>query len=131
VASFPTGRGDSEPIAEMNVIPFIDICLVLLIIVLVTATFSTQLLDFSHPRAARTEFVGHGEALVVEVAADGRCAVGGRTVDVAALGAEIGALGPSDVVLRAGPKVPSHRVVAAVDEIKAVAKGRLAFAVSE
>ncbi len=129
------GRGEGEPIAEMNVIPFIDICLVLLVIVLMTATFSTQLLDFDHPQAAKTEFVEARDGVTVEVGADGRCAVGGKRVEIAALRAEIEALGGPDglppVVLRAPRKAPSRHVVAAADQIKAAGKVRLAFAVSE
>ena len=123
--------GEGEPIAEMNVIPFIDICLVLLIIVLVTATFSTQLLDFDHPRAAKTEYVEAAGAVTVEVGPDGRCAVGGKTVDLAALRAEIAAQGGRDVVLRASGQTPSRHVVAAADQVKAAGKGRLSFAVGD
>jgi biopolymer transport protein ExbD len=115
---------EGEPIAEMNVIPFIDICLVLLIIVLVTATFSTQLLDFDHPQAAKTEFVEGRNGVTVDVAADGRCTLGGKPVDLAALGG-------ADVVLRASRKTASRHVIAAADRIKAGGKGRLAFELSE
>jgi len=127
----PDEDREVEPIAEMNVIPFIDICLVLLIIVLVTATFSTQLLDFDHPQAAKTEYVESQAGVTVEVGADGRCSVAGKPVDVASLRAELQALGAPDVVLRASPKVPSRHVVAAADQVKAAGKGRLAFALSE
>src|SRR5262245_3111991 len=95
-----------EPIAEMNVIPFIDICLVLLIIVLVTATFSTQLLDFDHPQAAKTEFVEARTGVAVDVAPDGACSVGGRRIETAALRGEIEALGGADDILRASRKEP-------------------------
>ncbi len=126
-----TTRESDEPIAEMNVIPFIDICLVLLIIVLVTATFSTQLLDFDSPKAAKTEYVEAAAAVAVDVAPDGRCAVGGRTVELAALRAEIDAHGATDVVLRSSSKTPSRHVVAAADQVRASGKRRLAFAISE
>ena len=121
----------SEPIAEMNVIPFIDICLVLLIIVLVTATFSTQLLDFDHPQAAKTEFVDARTGVAVEVAPDGACQLGGRRVDAAALRGEIEALGGPDVILRASRKTPSRHVIAAADQVKAAGRGRLAFELTD
>ncbi|NRA36916.1 MAG: biopolymer transporter ExbD [Planctomycetes bacterium] len=40
---------DDGSISEMNVIPFIDICLVLLIIVLISSAFSFQLFVFENP----------------------------------------------------------------------------------
>ena len=121
----------SEPIAEMNVIPFIDICLVLLIIVLVTATFSTQLLDFDHPQAAKTDFIEARSGVAVDVAPDGACSLGGRRVEIAALRGEIEALGGSDVILRASRKTPSRHVIAAADQIKASGRGRLAFELTD
>jgi biopolymer transport protein ExbD len=121
----------SEPIAEMNVIPFIDICLVLLIIVLVTATFSTQLLDFDHPQAAKTEFVDARTGTAVEVAPDGACVVGGKRIETAALRGEIEALGGPDVLLRASRKTPSRHVIAAADQVKAAGRGRLAFELTD
>ena len=133
----PSESGDSEPIAEMNVIPFIDICLVLLIIVLVTATFSTQLLGFDHPLADKTEYVEASNVVTVDIAADGKCSIGGKQVELAGLRAEIEAQGGGgkgglpDVVLRAPPKTPSHFIVSAADQIKTGGKVRLAFAVSE
>ena len=114
----------SEPIAEMNVIPFIDICLVLLIIVLVTATFSTQLLDFDLPQAAKTEFVEARSGVAVDVGPDGACSVGGQPVDFATLRG-------SDVILRASRKTASRHVIAAADQVKAGGKGRLAFELSD
>jgi len=121
----------SEPIAEMNVIPFIDICLVLLIIVLVTATFSTQLLDFDHPQAAKTEFVEARTGVAVEVGPDGACRVGGKRVDAAGLRGELDALGGPDVILRASRKTPSRHVIAAADLVKAGGRGRIAFELTD
>jgi biopolymer transport protein ExbD len=127
-ASSDTG---GEPIAEMNVIPFIDICLVLLIIVLVTATFSTQLLDFDHPQAAKTEFVEARAGVAVDVAPDGACLLGGRRIESASLRGEIEALGGPDVILRASRKTPSRHVIAAADQVKACGRGRLAFELTD
>jgi biopolymer transport protein ExbD len=121
----------SEPIAEMNVIPFIDICLVLLIIVLVTATFSTQLLDFDHPQSAKTEYVEARSGVSVEVAADGSCSMGGRKVDLTALRGEIEAMAGADVIVRASRKTASRHVIAATDQVKAAGKGRLAFELTD
>ncbi len=122
--SGPGAGGEGEPIAEMNVIPFIDICLVLLIIVLVTATFSTQLLDFESPGAARTDYVEAAGAVTVDVGPDGRCTVSGKAAD-------LGALGDADVVIRASGTTPSRHVVAAADRVRAAGRGRLSFVVRD
>ena len=47
----PREDGDEETISEMNVIPFIDICLVLLIIVLMTSASDTKYEEVKLPHA--------------------------------------------------------------------------------
>ncbi|MCJ8331057.1 MAG: biopolymer transporter ExbD [Lentisphaeria bacterium] len=66
------GSGGSEdPISELNVIPFIDICLVLLIIVLIMSTFSYQLFNFDNPSSAEFTVVNaqtkEGESTVIKL----------------------------------------------------------------
>jgi biopolymer transport protein ExbD len=58
------GRRNSRPVAEPNVIPFIDVMLVLLIIFMVTAPTPTVDFRVDLPRG---ETVGHNRATVVEI----------------------------------------------------------------
>jgi len=67
-----------DVISALNVIPFIDICLVLLIIVLVTASFTVALIGFDLPQGVKTEYVEAKSAVTVDVGSDGRCTIGGQ-----------------------------------------------------
>ena len=61
----------SEPIAEMNVIPFIDICLVLLIIVLMTSASDTKYEDVKLPAAKTVAYRDMNLAITLTVKKDG------------------------------------------------------------
>lgn len=125
---------ESQPIAEMNVIPFIDICLVLLIIVLVTASYSTPLLVLNYPQAVKTQAVELSGALFVDVAADGACALAGKVVTDAEFAAELGRAGaPSYVAVRAAGSVQAQHVLAAVGQIRSAAGApvKIAFVTRE
>ena len=127
-------KKNEGPIADMNVIPFIDICLVLLIIVLVTASFSTQLLGFNHPQAGKdekTQYFEVKDAVVVEVATDGKCKINGKTVEVKDLKSEAAQFASQPFVLQAGRQVKSEHVILATDQIKGVGNVKLTFAVQE
>ncbi|PZN27147.1 MAG: protein TolR, partial [Proteobacteria bacterium] len=50
-ASLSNGRGRRRMMAEMNVVPYIDVMLVLLIIFMVTAPLLTQGIEVELPKA--------------------------------------------------------------------------------
>jgi len=64
-----------KPMAEINVVPYIDVMLVLLIIFMVTAPMLTQGVKVNLPQVAKTETIGNGgnnsEPLVVSVDSEG------------------------------------------------------------
>lgn len=63
-------RRRSEPdevIGEINVIPFIDICLVLLIIVLMTASAAAKLVELKLPRAESTVYRDMNLAVLLSI----------------------------------------------------------------
>jgi len=126
-----TFGGEDEPIAEMNVIPFIDICLVLLIIVLVTAAFTTKLLGFDHQLLADGEeqrLVPVDQAMTLDVAADGSCMLNGAATSLDALPGQLAAGGSTPtVLLRADADVPAKQVVAAVNAVRRTGQVELAF----
>ena len=123
-----------DVISALNVIPFIDICLVLLIIVLVTASFTVALIGFDLPQGAKTEYVEAKSAVTVDVGPDGRCTIGGKVVAAGQGRASIEKLRSQDgtfpaLIVRAGPDVKSRQVVAAVDQIHAAGNIHLVFSV--
>ena len=86
------------PMAEINVTPFVDVVLVLLIIFMVTAPFLQGGLEIDLPRVA-TRGLDVREGLIVSVRTDGTVAVGNSVVPVARF---------EDALARAGA---SHRPV--------------------
>jgi biopolymer transport protein TolR len=70
------------PMAEINVTPFVDVVLVLLIIFMVTAPFLQGGLQIDLPKVA-TRGLDVREGLIVSVRADRTIAVGNRIVSLA------------------------------------------------
>ena len=76
-----TGQGDDfAPIADINVTPFIDVMLVLLIIFMVTAPLLTSGMKVDLPQARATQPLERQEAVVVTVGPNGRLQVGDHDV---------------------------------------------------
>ena len=67
----PGENDGDETISEMNVIPFIDICLVLLIIVLMTAATESKYEEVKLPAAEHTEYRDMNLAIMLTVKKDG------------------------------------------------------------
>ncbi|MAU51054.1 MAG: protein TolR [Roseovarius sp.] len=75
------GRGRSRPMAEINVTPFVDVMLVLLIIFMVAAPLLVVGVPVELPRTAANALPGEQEEpLTVTVSADGSVAI--QTTDV-------------------------------------------------
>ncbi|NBC34124.1 MAG: protein TolR [Alphaproteobacteria bacterium] len=66
------GRRSYRPLAEINVTPFVDVMLVLLIVFMVTAPLLTVGVAVDLPRAAAPTLPGQDEPLVVTVSGDGQ-----------------------------------------------------------
>ena len=122
-------RADDEP--EINLVPLIDVILVLIIFFVVTATFDARsvlkLRTAAAPPASRP--TTRRKALSVLVNADGRYFVDDREVlrdDVESLKATIGEVAGNDrdrpVLLRADARTPHQAVVTAYDAL-----GQLGF----
>ena len=67
----PRDDGDEDAISEMNVIPFIDICLVLLIIVLMTSASDTKYEEVKLPTAKTVAYRDMNLAITLTVKKDG------------------------------------------------------------
>ncbi len=60
-----------KPMSEINVVPYIDVMLVLLVIFMVTAPLLTQGVQVELPKAASKPIEAKDEPLIVSVKADG------------------------------------------------------------
>ncbi len=120
-------RADDEP--EINLIPLIDVILVLIIFFVVTATFDARsILKLELPRATG-EPSDTSKALTVLINADGRYFVDDREVlrdDLQSLKATLADVAGNDrdrpVLLRADGRTPHQAVVTAYDAL-----GQLGF----
>jgi biopolymer transport protein TolR len=65
-------RGRHQPLAEINVTPFVDVMLVLLIVFMVTAPLLTVGVPVELPKTEAAQLVDRDEPLIVSVSADGR-----------------------------------------------------------
>ena len=66
------GRTRYRPLAEINVTPFVDVMLVLLIVFMVTAPLLTVGVPVDLPKSEASQLVDRNEPLIVSVDADGK-----------------------------------------------------------
>jgi biopolymer transport protein ExbD len=112
---------------SINLIPFIDIMLVLLAIVLTTATFIAEgRLDIRIPRAESGSEAVPLERLELGIDAKGQVFVGSAAVDQATLAARLdGVQKQTPIVLRVDREARFADFVAVIDLLKARSLDRL------
>jgi len=127
-ASVSGRNGRRRPMAEINVIPYIDVCLVLLIIFMVTAPMLQSGVEVDLPKAeAKTIETKDSMPIILSIKADGRLFVDlDNTGDVAVSDMELpGKLVSArqrdadvPILIRGDEKVDYGRVVAVMAAIK-------------
>ncbi len=110
------GRGRTRPMAEINVTPFVDVMLVLLIIFMVAAPLLVVGVPVELPKTAASALPGEQEEpLTVTIAADGRVSIQTTEVPRAELLARLRAIAAEResprVFLRADGAVPYSTVM--------------------
>ncbi|TYO90428.1 protein TolR [Oceanicella actignis] len=118
------GRRRSRPMSEINVTPFVDVMLVLLIIFMVAAPLLTVGVPLELPRTAANPLPQPDERpLTIQLAADGRVFVQDEEVDPARLPALLAALArerrDEKVYLRADQGLPYGRVMEVMGALNA------------
>lgn len=105
---------------SINVIPFIDIMLVLLAIVLTTATFIAQgKLEIQLPKAKSQQAQLEEKRIELAITGDEQIYLRERPIDLQQLDNEMTGLAKtSPIVLRVDTRVPFGRFVAVVDILK-------------
>jgi len=119
---------------QINVIPFIDIMLVLLAIVLTTATFIVEgRLQIRLPTAAGQDAPGPLKPFEIAIGADGQVyfqaeSLGEGAPGLAALAPHLAGLPPATpIVLRVDAQTPFAAFIAVVDQLKARGLERLSI----
>jgi biopolymer transport protein ExbD len=77
--------GDSAPMAEINMIPLIDVMLVLLVIFIITAPLLTHSVKIDLPKAASNPTLTKPDNIQLAVQADGAIYWNGEHVDLATM----------------------------------------------
>ena len=104
----------------INVIPFIDIMLVLLAIVLTTATFiSNGQLDIALPNAVSDSATAHTEKVEIAIDKNEALFINGKATEISQLEAELQILPvETAVLLRIDESVPFNRFITVIDLLK-------------
>jgi biopolymer transport protein ExbD len=121
-------------IAEINMIPLIDVSLIILIIFMVITPFLVQSqIQVNLPKAATGTKGGEENVLKVQLGADGSMAVDGKPVRLQTLEKELilrfGKSYKKTVLVEADKSVPVERVVAVFDAAKKLGAGKIGIAV--
>jgi biopolymer transport protein TolR len=117
-----SGGKHSELMSEINVTPFVDVMLVLLIIFMVTAPMMIQGLNVDLPEATAKPLDSEKEHLVITINKDQQVYINDRVATVESLGEKLSKMlqGRSDreVYLKADKNIPYGIVVQVMAEIK-------------
>ena len=120
----PNGNSSrTRMLSEINVTPFVDVMLVLLIIFMVTAPLMTQGIDVKLPETTAPSIPAEKERLMVTVAKDRKVYIDEYPVDLDSLGPKIAAIyrnqqGTQGVFLRADETLPYGFVVRVMGTIR-------------
>lgn len=132
------GKGmgdDDEPIAAINVVPLVDIILVVLIIFMVTAPLVLKpTIDINLPKAASGE-ASPPSPLNIAVAGDGKLSLNGQPADLQVITAYIAKLivdkPDTAAILQADKSVTLDRLTEIIDVVKSAGIKRVAFSIEK
>lgn len=110
------GNSRGRMVSEINVTPFVDVMLVLLIIFMVTAPLMTQGIDVKLPETSAPAIPSEKERVMVTISKDQRVLIDEYPVDLESLGPKIAAIyqnqqGKQGVFLRADESLPYGFVI--------------------
>ncbi len=85
-------NAENREISEINVTPFVDVSLVLLIVFMVTAPLLTQMVQVTLPKTAQTEPTADKHVAILSVNAKGEPQLDDKAIQLALLEGELRAL---------------------------------------
>ncbi|EIM64544.1 protein TolR [Desulfobacter postgatei] len=116
------GSGDDSLMSEINVTPFVDVMLVLLIIFMVTTPMMVQGVNVNLPTATTQSLPTDEQNLIISIDADMKVYINEQEISVAFLTEKLQAvmenLDKKTVYLKADKKVPYGVVVSIMSQIK-------------
>ena len=119
-AARPGGQG--RPLSEINVTPFVDVMLVLLIIFMVAAPMMQQGIDVDLPETTTQPLRVKDEPLILTVKKDGKLFLGRQEIPQAELQAKLAAIfegkDSKEIYLRADKEAPYGIVAKAMGAVR-------------
>lgn len=116
------GKRDRSALSEINVIPLVDIMLVLLIIFMVTAPFMQQGIDVNLPKARGKELPAEEERIIVTITKGNQIYINKNLIGLSDLSRKLQKIyerrADKEIFLRADRDVPYGFVVRTMAEIK-------------
>ncbi len=129
MSSSPASAGGRRVLSEINVTPFVDVMLVLLIIFMVTAPLMQQGIDVDLPETTTQPIRVRNDPLILTVEADGKYHLGRTEVPIGELVAKLEAIfdarGSKELYLRADRKAAYGVVVKAMAAARAAGSTQL------
>jgi len=108
-----------QALSEINVTPFVDVMLVLLIIFMITAPLLQQGIDINLPQASGKE-LSPTERIVITVKKDGTIYVDKTKSTIKSLKVTLAKTKNKEVFLKADKNVPYGAVVAVMGELREI-----------
>ena len=108
-----------QALSEINVTPFVDVMLVLLIIFMVTAPLLQQGIDINLPQARGKE-MAPTERIVVTIKKDGKIYLEKASLTLKELTAKLSKSTNKEVYLKADKDVPYGNVVTVMGELREI-----------
>jgi biopolymer transport protein ExbD len=125
------GEGAQRPVAEINVVPLVDVMLVLLVIFIVTAPLLTHAVKIDLPKASSQENLAAREHIQLAISADGTLHWNGEPADLATVDGRFNAaaqLEPQpEVHIRADGKVAYEHVAGVMSAAARAGLTRIGF----
>ena len=133
--SSDAGSDDAEPLAEINMVPLIDVMLVLLIIFMVTAPLLTHAVKVDLPKASSTASQPRPDAIELSIDRDGQAFWNGQAVDANGLETRLGGTASTarstgtapELRLRADRQTPYEKVAQVMSAASRHGLTRLGF----
>jgi biopolymer transport protein TolR len=98
--AFKFNRSNKEPMSEINVTPFVDVMLVLLIIFMVTAPLLTVGVKVDLPKTKASQLSQKGDPLVISVKKNGTVYIQDRKIEISKIIPQVKAISENNKNIR-------------------------------
>ena len=130
-ANAPEGKGKYRVLSEINVTPFVDVMLVLLIIFMVTAPLLQQGIDISLPKTKSSGTRPSKNPFILKIKKNKKIYIGTKTIPLKQLDKKLKAIfqnrSSKQIYIQADRSVPYGIVANALAEIKSSGLTEISF----